>query len=76
MVVPKYNEATNIEPFLAAVRACLDAGTAGGYEVIVVDDESPDGTGELATRISADWPNLRVVRRAGEGGVASAVVRD
>lgn len=75
VVVPTYNEAANIEPFLAAVRACLDAGTAGGYEVIVVDDESPDGTGELATRISADWPNLRVVRRAGERGVASAVVR-
>jgi dolichol-phosphate mannosyltransferase len=75
VVVPTYNEAANIEPFLAALRVCLDAGAGGGYEVIVVDDASPDGTGELAGRISTDWPNLRVVRRAGERGVASAVVR-
>ena len=41
----------------------------------MVDDESPDGTGDLATGIAAGWPNLRVVRRAGARGVASAVVR-
>jgi dolichol-phosphate mannosyltransferase len=75
VVVPTYNEAANIGPFLEALRACLDSGVGGGYEVIVVDDESPDGTGELATGISIDWPNLRVVRRAGERSVARAVVR-
>jgi dolichol-phosphate mannosyltransferase len=75
VVVPTYNEAANIGPFLQALRAGLDSAAGGGYEVVVVDDESPDGTGEVATAISLDWPNLRVVRRAGERSLASAVVR-
>jgi dolichol-phosphate mannosyltransferase len=75
VVVPTYNEAANIGPFLEALRAGLDSVAGGGYEVIVVDDDSPDGTGEVATGISIDWPNLRVVRRVGERGLARAVVR-
>ncbi|MGA2738519.1 MAG: polyprenol monophosphomannose synthase [Bryobacteraceae bacterium] len=75
VVVPTYNEAANIGPFLEALRAGLDSAAAGGYEVILVDDESPDGTGEVASRISAGWPDLRVLRRTGERGLASAVVR-
>lgn len=75
VVVPTYNEAANIGPFLEALRTGLDAAVDGGYEVIVVDDESPDGTGEVAARMAAGWPNLRVVRRAGERGLARAVVR-
>src|ERR1017187_3092564 len=75
IVVPTYNEAANIGPFLEAIRAGLDSAASDNYEVIVVDDESPDGTGEVATAISSDWPNLRVVRRAGERGLASAVGR-
>jgi dolichol-phosphate mannosyltransferase len=74
VVVPTYNEATNIGPFLAALRTGLDS-VGGGYEVIVVDDESPDGTAEVATGMSIAWPNLRVVRRVGERGLARAVVR-
>jgi dolichol-phosphate mannosyltransferase len=75
VVVPTYNEAENIGPFLAALRAGLDSVAAGGYEVIVVDDASPDGTGEIAAAISDGWPGLRVVRRVAERGLASAVVR-
>jgi dolichol-phosphate mannosyltransferase len=75
VVVPTYNEAGNIAPFLAALKAGLDSIPAGGYEVIVVDDESPDGTGQVAAGIAAGWPNLRLLRRAGERGLASAVVR-
>ena len=75
VVVPTYNEAANIGPFLEALRAGLDAVSNGDYEVIVVDDQSPDGTGEVASAISIDWPNLRVMRRMGERGLASAVVR-
>jgi dolichol-phosphate mannosyltransferase len=75
VVVPTYNESGNIGPFLEALRAGLDAAAAGHYEVIVVDDESPDGTGEVATAISTGWPALRVLRRTTERGLASAVVR-
>src|ERR1035438_5505036 len=65
VVVPTYNEAANIGPFLEALRAGLDSDASGNYEVIVVDEESPDGTGEVATAISIDWPDLHVARRAG-----------
>jgi len=75
VVVPTYNEAANIGPFLAALRAGLDSPACRSYEVIVVDDDSPDGTGRVAAQLSAGWPNLRVVRRTAERGVASAVVR-
>jgi len=75
VVVPTYNEAANIGPFLEALRAGLDSIDGGAYEVIVVDDASPDGTGEVAAGISTGWPSLRVVRRAGERGLGSAVVR-
>jgi dolichol-phosphate mannosyltransferase len=75
VVVPTYNEAANIGPFLEALKTGLDSVSSGGYEVIVVDDASPDGTGEAATSISTGWPSLRVVRRPDERGLASAVVR-
>jgi dolichol-phosphate mannosyltransferase len=74
VIVPTYNEVENIGPFLEALRAGLDS-VAGGYEVIVVDDNSPDGTGDVADGIAADWPNLRVLHRLAERGLASAVVR-
>jgi dolichol-phosphate mannosyltransferase len=74
VVVPTYNEAANIVPFLEGLRAGLDSFVSGGYEVIVVDDESPDGTGDVARGMATDWPSLRVVRRAGKRGLASAVV--
>jgi len=74
LIVPTYNESSNIAPFLADLRAALDEA-AISYEVIVVDDDSPDGTSDLAADIAAKWPNLRIVRRASERGLASAVVR-
>jgi dolichol-phosphate mannosyltransferase len=53
----------------------LDRALGNDYEVIVVDDDSPDGTAELALRAAAAYPNLRVVRRTGERGLARAVIR-
>src|ERR1035441_8240685 len=74
VVVPTYNEAANIGPFLEALRAGLDSAASDNYEVIVVDDESQDGTGEVAPGIARDWPSLRVALRARERGVGGAVV--
>ena len=75
LVVPTLNERENITDFLAAVRHNLDQALPGRYEVIVVDDDSADRTWEIAARLCADFPALRVVRRQNEGGLAVAVIR-
>jgi len=75
LVIPTLNESDNITDFLAAVRANLDQALPGQYEVVVVDDDSPDRTWEIAARLCATFPELRVVRRRNEGGLAVAVIR-
>src|SRR5215831_11523485 len=73
LVVPTLNERENIADFLEAVRRNLDGAVPGDYEVIVVDDDSADRTWEIAAALAADFPQLRVVRRQNEGGLAVAV---
>lgn len=75
LVVPTLNESENIIDFLAAVRHTLDQTLPGRYEVIVVDDDSADRTWEIAGRLRQGFPELRVVRRQNEGGLAVAVIR-
>jgi dolichol-phosphate mannosyltransferase len=75
LVVPTYNEAVNIEPFLQCIRNALDPGLGKRYEVIVVDDNSPDQTGRVAASVQAGYPQLAVFRREQERGLSSAVVR-
>jgi dolichol-phosphate mannosyltransferase len=75
LVVPTLNERENIRDFLVEVRRGLDGVAPGRYEVIVVDDDSPDGTCELAASLMPGFPELHVVRRRGEGGLAAAVIR-
>ncbi len=75
LIVPTYREAENVQRFLAAVCAVLDRRLPPGYEVIVVDDNSPDGTWSRAARIALSLPAVRVIRRTGERGLASAVIR-
>lgn len=72
IVVPTYNEAGNLRELVERVFAALrEHGIEG--EMIVVDDSSPDGTGELADRLAQQYP-IKVVHRAGKSGLASAVV--
>jgi dolichol-phosphate mannosyltransferase len=70
VVVPTYNEAGNLPPLAERLQAAL-AGR--DWELIVVDDGSPDGTADLAEALAPRLP-VRVVRRAGKAGLASAVV--
>lgn len=67
VVLPTYNEAENLEPIVAAVLASLPAAT-----VLVVDDGSPDGTGDLADRLAASDPRVRVRHRAQKQGLGRA----
>jgi len=69
IVVPTYNERENLEPLSAAIFEQLPTA-----HVLVVDDGSPDGTGELADEIAEREPRLRVVHRPGKAGLGTAYV--
>lgn len=67
MVVPTYQEAENIETLLRCVRASVPE-----MQVLVVDDESPDGTGDLAEKVGAEIGGVEVLRRSGKAGLGAA----
>ncbi len=71
VVVPCYNERENISPMVAALSAAL-AGLA--WEVVFVDDNSPDGTSDAARALARADPRVRVIRRVGRRGLSSAVI--
>src|ERR1700748_1975712 len=71
VIVPCYNERPNVAPMIAKLDAAL-AGIA--WEVIYVDDNSPDGTAQEVRRIAQHDPRVRCIRRIGRRGLASAVI--
>src|SRR3989441_10958087 len=70
VIVPTYNEADSLPPLVERLGTAMAGHT---WELVVVDDGSPDGTAEVANRLSARHP-VWVVRRAGKSGLASAVI--
>ena len=72
LVVPTYNERENLPLLVEKIFAALNKYNISG-EVVVVDDNSPDGTADLAEELSAEYP-IRVVRREGKLGLSSAVI--
>jgi dolichol-phosphate mannosyltransferase len=75
LVLPTYNESRNLEALLAQLTTVLDGAIAGQYELLLVDDDSPDQTWAVGLELSAAYPQLRVMRRQGERGLSSAVIR-
>jgi dolichol-phosphate mannosyltransferase len=72
VVIPAHNEAEVVEPTLRGLIGQL--GPEGiDYEIVVVDDASTDGTGEVVARVSADEPRVRVVRNEAPNGFGFAV---
>jgi dolichol-phosphate mannosyltransferase len=71
LVLPTYNEAENIESFVRAVLAEL-ATVTPDHHVLVVDDSSPDGTGEMADRLAAELPAVEVLHRPLKEGLGRA----
>src|SRR5882762_4091530 len=57
LILPTYNEAENVEPIVAAAAEVLARAGGDGYRVLIVDDGSPDGTGQIADRLARerDW---------------------
>jgi dolichol-phosphate mannosyltransferase len=73
LTIPTLNEAKNIRSLLDQVRAVLDP-TEIRYEILVVDDDSRDGTGEIVSAIALKDPRVRLLVRKGERGLAGAVL--
>ena len=70
LVLPTYNEAENIEPFVAAVCAKLPADA----RILIVDDNSPDGTGRIADRLAAENEGVEVLHRPRKEGLGPAYI--
>jgi dolichol-phosphate mannosyltransferase len=75
LVIPTYKERDNIKNVVSILSRLLDESIPGNYELIVVDDNSPDRTWEIAQSLTTEYPQLRVMRRQQERGLSSAVIR-
>jgi len=70
VVTPTYNEKDNLHRFVDAVRGALPDA-----DLLVVDDNSPDGTGQIADAIAAKDSHVRVMHRAGKQGLGTAYIQ-
>jgi dolichol-phosphate mannosyltransferase len=72
LILPTYNEAENVEAIVTAAGEVLASAAPEGFRVLVVDDGSPDGTGELADSMAArhDW--VEVLHRTEKNGIGPA----
>lgn len=70
VVIPTYNEADNIKALVQALKSNLNRTD----KIIVVDDNSPDGTGQIADKLASKIKILKVIHRQGKGGRGSAVL--
>ncbi|MEH1765476.1 MAG: glycosyltransferase [Nostoc sp.] len=75
LVIPTYKERDNVKNVVSILSKLLDESIPGNYELIVVDDDSPDRTWEIAQSLTTEYPQLRVMRRQQERGLSSAVIR-
>lgn len=67
VVIPTYNERDNLVSITTRIRNAVPAG-----DILVVDDNSPDGTGQLADQLAAEDPRVQVMHRAGKAGLGAA----
>jgi dolichol-phosphate mannosyltransferase len=67
VIIPTYNERENVGPIVARVRTSVP-----GAEILIVDDASPDGTGELADQIAAADDRVHVLHRTNKNGLGAA----
>lgn len=72
IVLPSYNERDNVIPLVASLERNL---TPYDREIIIVDDDSPDGTWKVVEEISKTNPHVRLIHRTGERGLTSAFNR-
>jgi dolichol-phosphate mannosyltransferase len=69
IIIPTYNEADNLEPLVREIIALPSP-----FDILVVDDNSPDGTGEVADRLADELPAVNVLHRPGKQGLGMAYI--
>jgi dolichol-phosphate mannosyltransferase len=72
LVLPTYNEAKNIQAIVDAAGRALGDATAEDYKILIVDDGSPDGTGEIADRLAGEREQVEVLHRSEKNGIGPA----
>jgi len=72
VIVPTYDEAASIERLLRGAAAALGGCAPGDHRILVVDDNSPDGTGAIAERVAAELGVVEVLHRTEKGGLGQA----
>ena len=72
LILPTFDEAENIEAIVRAADAVLARAMPAGHRILVVDDDSPDGTGRIADRLAEELPALRVLHRTERRGLGPA----
>ncbi len=75
IVIPTYNERENIQPLIEAIfKTVATAADSHSVDVLVVDDGSPDGTGQLVAQLALSNPKIHVLHRARKMGLGTAYV--
>jgi dolichol-phosphate mannosyltransferase len=74
LILPTYNEASNLPSVVAAARDALSCASPGSYRILIVDDRSPDGTGSVADGLAAACPEVGVLHRPRKEGLGRAYV--
>ena len=75
LVIPCYNESKNINKLIYILTKVLNKILQDKYEIIIADDNSPDKTWKTALKLTDKYPQLKVMRRESERGLATAVIR-
>jgi dolichol-phosphate mannosyltransferase len=72
VIIPTYNEAANLDGIVRAAISQLEAHVPGQYRILVVDDNSPDGTGAIADSLAGELEVVEVLHRPGKAGLGQA----
>ncbi|MEJ7797256.1 MAG: polyprenol monophosphomannose synthase [Solirubrobacteraceae bacterium] len=72
LILPTYDEAENLEAIVRAAVAVLERAAPQAHRILVVDDDSPDGTGRIADRLAAELPVVEVLHRSVREGLGPA----
>jgi dolichol-phosphate mannosyltransferase len=72
LILPTFDEADNIEAIVVAALAVLARAAPGAHRILVVDDDSPDGTGRIADRLAAEHEAVEVLHRTVREGLGPA----